>query len=109
MISIKMQPSDIKRLKAILADRNAPQKHVWLAEIVLLTAQGIGTSEIVRQTGNSKTCVWRWQERFKEEGVDGLLRADLYSNRNDRERFASKFAILIFRLSVMNSRLPGPH
>ena len=21
-----------------------------------------------------KTCVWRWQERFAEEGVDGLLR-----------------------------------
>lgn len=25
-------------------------------------------------TGNSKTCVWRWQERFMHEGVDGLLR-----------------------------------
>ncbi len=25
-------------------------------------------------TGKSKTCVWRWQERFMAEGVDGLLR-----------------------------------
>ena len=25
-------------------------------------------------TGKSKTCVWRWQERFMREGVDGLLR-----------------------------------
>ena len=25
-------------------------------------------------TGKSKTCVWRWQERFVAEGVDGLLR-----------------------------------
>ena len=25
-------------------------------------------------TGKSKTCVWRWQERFMTEGVDGLLR-----------------------------------
>ena len=24
--------------------------------------------------GKSKTCVWRWQERFAAEGVDGLLR-----------------------------------
>jgi transposase len=28
----------------------------------------------MRRTGKSKTCVWRWQERFMEEGVDGLLR-----------------------------------
>ena len=26
------------------------------------------------ETGKSKTCVWRWQERFMQEGVDGLLR-----------------------------------
>ena len=25
------------------------------------------------RTGKSKTCVWRWQERFMSEGVDGLL------------------------------------
>jgi len=27
----------------------------------------------MRQTGKSKTCVWRWQQRFMEEGFDGLL------------------------------------
>ena len=73
-ISITVKPSDGKRLKAILADRNTPQKHVWRAQIVLLTAQGLGTNEVMRQTGKSKTCVWRWQERFMEDGVDGLLR-----------------------------------
>jgi transposase len=28
----------------------------------------------VRTAGVSKTAVWRWQARFMEEGVDGLLR-----------------------------------
>ena len=28
----------------------------------------------MRRTGTSKTCVWRWQERFVQEGVEGLLR-----------------------------------
>jgi hypothetical protein len=28
----------------------------------------------MRRTGKSKTCVWRWQERFAAEGFDGLLR-----------------------------------
>ena len=73
-ISITVKPSDRERLRAILQDRNTPQKHVWRARIVLLTAEGLGTNEIMRQTGTSKTCVWRWQERFMQEGVGGLLR-----------------------------------
>jgi transposase len=73
-ISITVTASDRRRLKAIVSDRNVPQKHVWRAEIVLLTAEGVGTNEIIRRTGKSKTCVWRWQERFMEAGVDGLLR-----------------------------------
>jgi transposase len=73
-ISIAVKPSDRKRLTAILRDRNAPQKHVWRAEIVLFSGEGLGTNEIVRRTKKSKTCVWRWQERFMAEGVAGLLR-----------------------------------
>ena len=38
------------------------------------TADGLGTGEIMRRTGKSKPCVWRWQERFMREGVAGLLR-----------------------------------
>ena len=73
-ISVKLKPRDHRRLEAIVGDRNAPQKQVWRAAIVLLSADGVGTVEIMRLTGKSKTCVWRWQERFAEEGVDGLLR-----------------------------------
>jgi len=57
-----------------MAARNSPQKHVWRAGIILATADGLGTGEIVRRTGKSKPCVWRWQERFMREGVAGLLR-----------------------------------
>jgi transposase len=73
-ISITLKPADRRRLKALVRDRNTPHKHVWRAEIVLLSANGVGTNEIMRQTGKSKTCVWRWQERFMQEGYDGLLR-----------------------------------
>jgi transposase len=73
-ISIVVSACDRRRLRGLLADRNAPQKHAWRAEIVLLSADNIGTNEIMRRTGKSKTCVWRWQERFAEQGVDGLLR-----------------------------------
>lgn len=73
-ISITVSASDRRRLEAVVRDRNATQKHAWRAEIVLLSAEGIGTNEIMRRTGKSKTCVWRWQERFMQEGYDGLLR-----------------------------------
>jgi Winged helix-turn helix len=40
----------------------------------LLTADGCGTTEVMRLTDTAKTTVWRWQERFMTEGVAGLLR-----------------------------------
>ncbi len=73
-ISITLKLADRRRLQALARDRNAPHKHVWRAEIVLFSADGVGTNEIIRRTGKSKTCVWRWQERFMQEGYDGLLR-----------------------------------
>src|SRR6202161_3067615 len=73
-ISVTVSRSDRRRLQVLVADRNASQKHVWRAEIVLLTAEAVGTNEIMRRTAKSKTCIWRWQERFVEEGFDGLLR-----------------------------------
>ena len=73
-ISFEVTSDDRRRLLAIIADRNSPQKHVWRAWIVLMTADGHGTTEIMREAGVAKTAVWRWQERFMQAGVDGLLR-----------------------------------
>ena len=72
-IEIEVTAVDRARLEAIVADRNSAQKHVWRARIILATADGCGTAEVMRRAGVSKPCVWRWQERFMAEGVDGLL------------------------------------
>ena len=73
-VRVELKTDDRQRLVAIVADRNSPQKHVWRAQIVLLTADGYGTAEIMRRTDTSKTAVWRWQERFMTDGVSGLMR-----------------------------------
>jgi transposase len=73
-VVVDASAADRARLEAVAANRNSPQKHVWRATIILLTTDGLGTVEIMRRTGKSKTCVWRWQERFMAAGVDGLLR-----------------------------------
>ena len=71
---IKLNADDLAALEAVVANRNSPQKHVWRAKIVLLTADGHGTAKIMRQTGKAKTVIWRWQERFGAEGAAGLWR-----------------------------------
>ena len=73
-IEIELTAKDRARLEAVVADRNSPQKHVWRARIVLATADGHGTAEVMRRAGKSKPCVRRWQERCISEGVAGLLR-----------------------------------
>src|SRR6266536_6090114 len=73
-IVVNVTRDDRRRLEAIVADRSAPQKHVWRALIILATADGCGTTEIMRRSGKSKPVVWRWQARFMAEGVAGLMR-----------------------------------
>src|SRR5271165_3704706 len=72
-IEVRLGPDDRERLEAVIGSGNSPQKHVWRARIVLLSAEGLGTMAIQRQTGKGKPTIWRWQARFMAEGVDGLL------------------------------------
>jgi hypothetical protein len=63
-IVVTVTRGDRRRLEAIIADRSAPQKHVWRANIILATADDCGTTEVMRRSGKSKPVVWRWQARF---------------------------------------------
>ena len=68
-ICLYLGPADRAQLEALLIDRNTPRKVVWRAGIILATADRCGTNEIMRRAGTSKPTVWRWQERFLDEGV----------------------------------------
>jgi transposase len=65
---------DRARLEAIAADRNRAQKHVARARIILGSAERLPVAEVARRAGVGRPAVWRWQRRFAEAGVDGLLR-----------------------------------
>ena len=65
---------DRERLEAIVADRNQRQKYVERARIVLASADRGPAQRIAQGIGLSRPTVWRWQQRFAEAGVDGLLR-----------------------------------
>src|SRR3954451_4742155 len=72
-VEVRLGPGDRERLESVTGSGNSRQKHVWRARIVLLSADGVGTMAIQRQTGKGKPTIWRWQARFMAEGVDGLL------------------------------------
>lgn len=72
--NVQLAPGDRDRLERLIADRNTAQKVVWRAQTVLWSAAGLGTMEIVRRTGKSKPTVRRWRQRYREAGVEGLLR-----------------------------------
>ena len=67
----------VRRPSAPGSDRcgsDSSQEHASRARTILLSDDGLGPVAIIAETGTSKVCVWRWQERCVEEGVDGLLR-----------------------------------
>src|SRR3954464_6310313 len=73
-VCLVVSAGDRARLEAIVADRNRPQKHVARARLVLLSADRLHVAAIARRAGISRPAVSRWQRRYAEAGVDGLLR-----------------------------------
>jgi Homeodomain-like domain len=71
---IWLSPADRATLEGWVNGRNTPQKLVWRARIVLLSADRTGVMTITRAVGRSKVTVARWQERYLTKGLDGLRR-----------------------------------
>lgn len=73
-VSILLGDEDRKRLEVIALDRSRPLKHIQRAKIILHSSDRLSVLEIARRSDVSRPAVWRWQQRYAEEGVDGLLR-----------------------------------
>jgi len=66
--------ADRSRLETIVSDRNQQRKHIERARVVLAAIGDPPVQAIATEIGISRPTVWRWQQRFAEQGVDGLLR-----------------------------------
>jgi transposase len=73
-VCVVLSAAERQQLTAITADRNRPRKHVERARIVLTSADRRPAQQIAQSLGVSRPTVWRWQQRFAESGVEGLLR-----------------------------------
>jgi transposase len=73
-VCVVLSTAEREQLAAIAADRNRPRKHVERAHIVLASADRHSVQQVAHSIGVSRPTVWRWQQRFAESGVEGLLR-----------------------------------
>ena len=73
-ICVVLSAAEREQLAAIAADRNRPRKHIERAQIVLASADRHPAQQVAQSIGVSRPTVWRWQPRFAESGIDGLLR-----------------------------------
>src|SRR5215831_16641968 len=73
-VCVVLSGAEREQLAAIAADRNRPGKHVDRVRIVLASAERYSAQRIAQSLGVSRPTVWRWQQRFAESGVVGLLR-----------------------------------
>jgi len=53
-VTLSVSSADLDRSVALVSDRNAPQNTSVRARIVLLSAEGVGTSAIMRETSKSR-------------------------------------------------------
>ena len=73
-VCVVLSAGEREQLTAIATDRNRPQKHIERAQIVLASADRHPAQQVAQSTGVSRPTVWRWQQRFAESGIDGLVR-----------------------------------
>ena len=73
-VCVVLSVAEREQLAAISADRNRPRKHIERAQIVLASADRHPAQWVAQSIGVSRPTVWRWQQRFAESGIDGLLR-----------------------------------
>ena len=73
-VCVLVNADDRARLAAIAGSGNRPYRHVVRSRIILQSAERLPVQEVARRAGVSRPAVWRWQRRFAELGVDGLLR-----------------------------------
>jgi hypothetical protein len=73
-ISFTVSPTVRRRLRAVIADRNAPQNTFGARKSFCFRPMARALTRSCVRPASPKTCVWRWQQRFMDDGFDGLLR-----------------------------------
>jgi transposase len=104
-MTVDVPPRDRELLRSWTRSPSVRAGLARRARIVLLAAEGLGTSEIVRRTGVSKPTVIAWKRRYMAEGVGGLDDRP----KPGRPRTTDDVAIVLRTLEPLPERLGVTH
>lgn len=71
-LPIDLTEQDREQLQSIVASRSLPHGLVRRAQIILLSADGMGSNEVAKSCGVSPPTVSLWRRRFRAQGIEGL-------------------------------------
>jgi hypothetical protein len=86
-VCVIVSAADRQPLQEIIGDRNQQGKHMERARIVLASAEREPAQRVTAGVGVSRPTVWRWQQRYAEVAVKGLLRG---KTRRQKRRLPRK-------------------
>jgi transposase len=101
---IEVPASDRDRLEGLVRDRNTAQKVVWRARIALLAGDGMGAVAVAAEVGKSVLTVRRWRRRYRDRGVEGLLKD---ATRPSRKKPLSAETVKRVVDMTLNAKPPG--
>jgi transposase len=81
---VSVSDGERAELDRLIRVRNTPQKVVMRASIVVLTADGVPTSEIMKRLKTTYPTITRWRQRYSERGVEGLCKDATRPGRKPR-------------------------
>src|SRR5438874_7724636 len=105
-VCVVLSSAEREQLIAIAADRNRSRKHVERARIVLASADRHPAQGVAQSIGVSRPTVWRWQQRFAESGVEGLLRDK--TRKPGKAPLAAETTAQVVALTCANRRTRRP-
>ena len=69
---LALEEDERLQLEAISRSRSMPHGLVRRARIILMTADGVPTTEIAKQCDASRPTISNWRKRFRDSGIAGL-------------------------------------
>src|SRR5262245_44475637 len=73
-VCVVLNTAERGQLTGIASGRNRPRRHTDRARVALASAERQSAQRVAQSVGVSRPTVWRWQQRFAESGIEGLLR-----------------------------------
>jgi len=70
---LTVSEADLEQLQSLISAHSTPQQTVVRCRIVLMSREGTIGENIAASLGVSRAMVMRWQTRYDELGVSGLL------------------------------------